>query len=108
MFSVTFPHTEIYLVARVEKILQNGISTCAEPYIKTGDSAKVSPSVCFDSYTHTHSQMHTPTLTLLHTFISATSPLLVIIILSFILRKSLHYVFFPDNRVYCGVETLLL
>ena len=41
VFSVTFRHSEIYLVARVEKILQAGITACAEPYMKTGDNTKV-------------------------------------------------------------------
>lgn len=38
---MTFRHSEIYLVARVEKILQAGITACAEPYMKTGDNTKV-------------------------------------------------------------------
>jgi hypothetical protein len=40
LFSVTFPHPEVYLVVRVEKIPQDNISACAEPYIKTGESTK--------------------------------------------------------------------
>ena len=38
---MTFPHPEVYLVARVEKILQSGITASAEPYIKTGENTKV-------------------------------------------------------------------
>ena len=41
VFSVTIPSPEIYLVAKVEKILQGGISTCAEPYMRAGENAKV-------------------------------------------------------------------
>jgi len=41
VFSVTCPHPDIFLVARVEKVLQNGITHCAEPYLKTSDGAKV-------------------------------------------------------------------
>uniref|UniRef100_A0A4W4EZ67 Dedicator of cytokinesis 11 n=1 Tax=Electrophorus electricus TaxID=8005 RepID=A0A4W4EZ67_ELEEL len=41
IFSVTNPHPDIFLVARVEKVLQNGITHCAEPYIKTSDMSKV-------------------------------------------------------------------
>ncbi|XP_035392551.1 dedicator of cytokinesis protein 11 isoform X3 [Electrophorus electricus] len=40
IFSVTNPHPDIFLVARVEKVLQNGITHCAEPYIKTSDMSK--------------------------------------------------------------------
>uniref|UniRef100_A0A672SK38 Dedicator of cytokinesis protein 11-like n=1 Tax=Sinocyclocheilus grahami TaxID=75366 RepID=A0A672SK38_SINGR len=49
-FSVTNPHTDIFLLARVEKVLQNGITHCAEPYIKTADISKVWCSItnaCF-------------------------------------------------------------
>uniref|UniRef100_A0A672SL04 Dedicator of cytokinesis protein 11-like n=1 Tax=Sinocyclocheilus grahami TaxID=75366 RepID=A0A672SL04_SINGR len=42
-FSVTNPHTDIFLLARVEKVLQNGITHCAEPYIKTADISKEKP-----------------------------------------------------------------
>lgn len=41
VFSVTCPHPEIFLVARVEKVLQEGITHCTEPYMKSSDSAKV-------------------------------------------------------------------
>ncbi|CAI8049924.1 Dedicator of cytokinesis protein 11 [Geodia barretti] len=40
VFSVTQPHEEVYLVARIEKVLQGGITTCAEPYMKLGDAVK--------------------------------------------------------------------
>ncbi|XP_056611466.1 dedicator of cytokinesis protein 11 isoform X2 [Triplophysa dalaica] len=40
IFSVTNPHKDIFLLARVEKVLQNGITHCAEPYIKTSDMSK--------------------------------------------------------------------
>ncbi|XP_030635381.1 dedicator of cytokinesis protein 11 [Chanos chanos] len=45
IFSVTNPHTDIFLVARVEKVLQNGITHCAEPYIKTSDVSKTAQKV---------------------------------------------------------------
>lgn len=41
MFSVTCPHPDIFLVARIEKVLQGGINHCAEPYMKSSDSTKV-------------------------------------------------------------------
>lgn len=41
VFSVTCPHPDIFLVARVEKVLQGGITHCTEPYMKCSDSTKV-------------------------------------------------------------------
>ncbi|KAM4537330.1 dedicator of cytokinesis protein 11 isoform 2-T2 [Odontesthes bonariensis] len=45
IFSVTNPHADIFLVAHVEKVLQNGITHCAEPYIKTSDVSKTAQKV---------------------------------------------------------------
>ncbi|XP_019724229.1 dedicator of cytokinesis protein 11 isoform X2 [Hippocampus comes] len=45
IFSVTNPHADIFLVARVEKVLQNGITNCAEPYIKASDINKTAQKV---------------------------------------------------------------
>lgn len=40
IFSVTFPHPDVYLVMRIEKVLQGGITSCTEPYMKSGDNLK--------------------------------------------------------------------
>ncbi|RXN01054.1 Dedicator of cytokinesis protein 9 [Acipenser ruthenus] len=45
IFSVTCPHPDIFLVARIEKVLQGGITHCAEPYMKSSDSAKAAQKV---------------------------------------------------------------
>ncbi|XP_067624519.1 dedicator of cytokinesis protein 9 isoform X2 [Eurosta solidaginis] len=41
IFSVTAPHPDIYLVLKVEKILQGSIVQAAEPYMKTGRDPKI-------------------------------------------------------------------
>ena len=37
VFSVVDPHPDIYLVARIEKVLQGSVSACTEPYVRNPD-----------------------------------------------------------------------
>ena len=42
IFSITYPSTDVFLVIKLEKVLQQGdVSECAEPYMKDTDNAKV-------------------------------------------------------------------
>lgn len=34
VFDITYPSTDLFLVIRLEKVLQGDINDCAEPYIK--------------------------------------------------------------------------
>ncbi|XP_039600530.1 dedicator of cytokinesis protein 9 isoform X5 [Polypterus senegalus] len=45
IFSVMSPHPDIFLVARIEKVLQGSITHCAEPYTKSSDSIKAAQKV---------------------------------------------------------------
>lgn len=45
VFSVESPHPDIYLVLRVNKVLQGGIGQCTEPYIKAFDHPKTAQKI---------------------------------------------------------------
>ena len=42
IFSITDPNQEVYLVVRIEKVLQGSIGSCVEAYLKSGDIKKAS------------------------------------------------------------------
>lgn len=39
IFNVTYPHSDVYFVVRIDKVLQGAINQCVEPYLK-GESRK--------------------------------------------------------------------
>ncbi|XP_034471670.1 dedicator of cytokinesis protein 9 isoform X1 [Drosophila innubila] len=45
LLSVTAPHADIYIVLRIEKVLQCGIPQAAEPYVKAARDAKLGQKV---------------------------------------------------------------
>ncbi|XP_041482455.1 dedicator of cytokinesis protein 11-like isoform X3 [Lytechinus variegatus] len=45
IFTIRQAHSEIYLVARIEKVLQGSIANCADPYTKPGDVVKTCQKV---------------------------------------------------------------
>ncbi|CAG9862855.1 unnamed protein product [Phyllotreta striolata] len=45
LLSVTNPHPDIFLVVRIEKVLQGGIAQTSEPYVKASKDPKVSQKV---------------------------------------------------------------
>ena len=47
LFSISYPSTDVYLVVKLEKILQQGdISDVAEPFMKDTDNPKVTDADC--------------------------------------------------------------
>ncbi|XP_068687127.1 dedicator of cytokinesis protein 9-like [Montipora foliosa] len=42
IISTTDPNQEVYLVVRIEKVLQGSIGSCVEAYLKSGDTKKAS------------------------------------------------------------------
>lgn len=45
LFSVSNPHPDIYLVLRIDKVLQGAINTASEPYIRSGKDSRLGSKV---------------------------------------------------------------
>lgn len=45
LFSVSSPHPDIYLVLRIDKVLQGSISTASEPYIRSAKDPRLGTKV---------------------------------------------------------------
>lgn len=60
VFSITYPSTDVFLVIKLEKVLQQGdISECAEPYLKDAENPKVSVTDLHKIVTvHVHVQLY--------------------------------------------------
>ena len=55
VFSITYPSTDVFLVIKLEKVLQQGdITECAEPYLKDAENPKVSFTFLFINYSSIH------------------------------------------------------
>lgn len=55
VFSITYPSTDVFLVIKLEKVLQQGdITECAEPYLKDAENPKVSLQFLFVNYSGIH------------------------------------------------------
>lgn len=45
ILNVTNPHSDIFVVVRIEKVLQGGICQSAEPYVKANKDSKIAVKV---------------------------------------------------------------
>lgn len=45
LFSVSNPHPDIYLVLRIDKVLQGAINTACEPYVKSARDPRLGSKV---------------------------------------------------------------